>query len=242
MRVLLTGLVVLGVSTVARHDAQAQLRVQRAEIMDRQGFERPLVAYTMFLPTGWRGEGGVEYPQDNCGLVSRLRWKASAPDGVGTIEIVPEEKWSAGNFPMPETRCLQSSVAAARPYLEWWVQRNRRGARVMDYRARADLLKGFEGLTRNDPQLGLRSWVDGGELLIAYEQNGKPVREAISTVVFFTHTRMPSVGNGQGIELLQGFSTPGFAMRMPEGALNFKMIEALRQSIRTSSRRARNSS
>lgn len=240
MRLLVTGLVVLGAIGADWYDVQAQggtpgsLRVQRVEIMDRQGFERPLVAYTMFVPSGWRGEGGVEYPQpDGCGLISRLRWKATAPDGIGTIEIVPEEKWSSGNFPMPQNSCLQSSVGAARPYLEWWVQRNRRGARIMDYRPRPDMLKAFEGLSRNDTRLGLRSWVDGGEILIAYQENGKPVREAISTVVFFTHTRMPTLGNGQAIEMLQGASTPGFAMRMPEGVLNFKMIEALRQSIRS---------
>jgi hypothetical protein len=209
------------------------LRVQRVEIMDRNGFERPLVAYTMFVPSGWKAQGGVEYPPyDGCGLVSRLAWRATAPDGIGTIDIVPEEKWAAGNFPMPQNSCLRSQVAGARPYLEWWVQRNRRGARVLDYRPRPDLAKGMESLNRNDPQLGLRSWVDAGELLIAYEVNGKPVREAISTTAFFTHTRMPGLSGMQGTELLQGAAGPGFAMRMPDGALNFKMIEALRQSVR----------
>lgn len=241
MRVLLTGLIALAAAGADLRDGHAQapapaaaLRVQRVEIMDRQGFEKPLVAYTMFVPTGWKTEGGVEYPpQDGCGLISRLRWRAQAPDGSGAIEITPEEKWSAGNFPMPPNNCLQSQAASVRPYLEGWVQRNRRGARVMDFRPRPDLLKGLEALNSENPQIGLKSWVDAGEILIAYQQDGKPVREAISTVVMFSHSKFQSIGGNPGIEMLQGTSTPGFAMRMPDGALNFKMIEALRQSIHT---------
>lgn len=237
MRVLRVGLLALSVSGPVVSDIVGQvpatLRVQRVEIMDRNGFERPMVAYTMFVPSGWRGEGGVEYPPyDGCGLVSRLRWRATAPDGVSAVEIIPEEKWSAGNFPMPENKCLSSPVGAARPYLEWWVQRNRNGARVMDYRPRPDLMKGMESLNSQNPQIGMRTWVDAGEVLVAYQQNGKPVREAISTVVFFIHTRMPGLSGMQSIELLQGSSTPGFAMRMPEGTLNFKMVDALRGSVR----------
>jgi hypothetical protein len=220
-------------SVAAQQAASAPLRVQRQEILDRNGFEKPLVAYTLFVPSGWRGEGGVEYPMnDPCGLVNRLRWRATAPDGIGTLEITPEEKWSAANFPVPGNQCPMSQASGAKQYLEWWVQRNRRGARVMDFRPRPDMLKGMESLNTTNPQIGLRSWVDAGEILIAYDLNGKQVREAISVTAFFTHTRMPSLGNNPPMELLQASTGPGFAMRMPDGALNFKMIEALRQSIR----------
>lgn len=239
MRILSSALAALGVSVLIGTDLPAQqspansLRVQRVEIMDRNGFEKPLVAYTMFVPSGWKPEGGVEYPPyDGCGVLSRIRWRATAPDGIGSIDVVPEEKWSAANFPLPQNNCLRSQASNARAYLEWWAQRHRRGARVMDFRPRPDLMKGMEALTRNDPSIGLRSWVDAGELLIAYEVNGKEVREAVSTVVFFTHTRIQGLSGMPSTELLQGAAGPGFAMRMPNGALNFKMIEALRQSVR----------
>lgn len=239
MRLLLPAVIVLGAhglalpSLDAQQQAPAALRVSRQEIMDRNGFEKPLVAYTLFVPSGWRGEGGVEYSMnDPCGLVSKLRWRATAPDGIGTLETIPEEKWSAANFPVPGNQCPMSQASGARPYLEWWVQRNRRGARVMDFRPRPDMLKGMESLNTSNPQLGMRSWVEAGEILIAYEVNGKPVREAISTVAFFTHTRMEGLSGRQAMETLQGAAGPGFAMRMPDGALNFKMIEALRQSVR----------
>lgn len=211
------------------------LRVQKVEIMDRQGFEKPLVAATILVPVGWKGEGGVEWtPLDPCGDGHRFNWKATAPDGIGAIQLVPAEKWSAGSFPMPENKCLMAPVAAARAYLEWYAQRNRPGARVLDYRPRPDLAAPFASLANTTPMQGgeMRSWVEGGELLIGYTVRGKPVREAISTVGFFIQTRMAGMGGGPGFELLQGQTFTGFAMRAPEGALDFKMADALRQSMR----------
>lgn len=189
-----------------------------------------MVAYTMFVPVGWRAEGGIEYAQLNsCSPPSRINWKATAPDNSGALQIIPEEKWTSANFPLPEDGCPRAKVSAARPYLEWWVQRNRPGAKVLDYRERQDLAAPLKAIARNSQ--GMRSWADAGEILIAYQQNGKAVREAISSASFHILTELPSLNPGQSQQLLQGMAGPGFAMRMPEGALNFKMIEALRQSI-----------
>jgi hypothetical protein len=205
------------------------LRVQRAQIMDRRGFEKPLVAYTLFVPAGYRTEGEVEYaPLNSCGPAQRINWKASDPAGVGAIQIIPEEKWSAGNFPIPPDNCLHARVGGARPYLEWWVQRNRPGARILDYRSRPDLAEPFKRIAQEGN--GIRSWGDAGEILIAYQERGRPVRESISSASFYILTQMPSV-DGSQMELLQGSSAPGFAVRAPEGALDFKAAEALRQSI-----------
>ncbi len=209
----------------AQSSAPAPLRVQRAEIMDRRGFERPMVAYTLFVPAGWRGEGEIEYaPPGGCGPDQRINWRASDPAGVAAIQVVPEEKWSASNFQQPDN-CLHAQVGDTRSYLQWWVQRNRPGARVLDYRPRPDLAEPFKKIAQSGN--GIRSWGDAGEMLIAYQHNGRPVREAISSANFFIHTQM------SGMEMLQGVSAPGFAMRMPEGALDFKAAEAIRQSIRS---------
>ena len=214
----------------ARPRTVTPLRVQRAEIIDRQGFEKPMVAYTMFVPAGWRSEGGVEYAQVNsCGPASRINWKATAPDGVGAIQFIPEEKWSGASFQLPDDGCVRARISAARPYLEWWVLRNRPGAKILDYRPRPDLAKPFEAIVQNSE--GMRSWADAGEILLGFQHGGRPVREAISSAGFYILTQMPSLNPGQSQELLQGMTAPGFAMRMPEGALDFTMIEALRQSV-----------
>lgn len=239
LRTAITSAVALSAICIDLRDGHAlqaagALRVQRAEIIDRNGFEKPLVAYTLLAPAGWRAEGQIEWtPLDPCGSGHRIVWKATAPDGVAAVQVLPAEKWSASNLPpQQQDACLHASVSAARPYLEWWVQRNRPGAKVLDFRPRPDLIAPYKSLNQSWPESGMRSWVDGGELLIAYQQGGRPVREAISSVIAFTHTRFPSLDPNQTIELLQGQSFPGFAMRVPEGTLNFKTVEALRQSIR----------
>jgi hypothetical protein len=238
LRPAIHGALALGALTILPRSAYpvqnaggGPLRVQRAEIMDRRGFERPMVAYTLFVPAGWRGQGEVEYPQDNCGVNQRLNWSATAPDGIGAIQVIPEEKWSASSFPQDPDNCLHAPINNTRQYLEWWVQRNRPGARVLDYRPRPDLAAPFNRIAQQSN--GMRSWGDGGEILIAYQVQGRSVRESISTANFFIHTQMPGMGGSQGLELLQGSSAPGFALRMPEGALDFKAAEALRQSIRS---------
>src|SRR5690606_41422549 len=107
--------------------------------------------------------------------------------------------------------CLQlfpytTLFRSARAYLEWYAQRNRPGARVLDYRPRPDLAAPFASLANTTPMQGgeMRSWVEGGELLIGYTVRGKPVREALSTVGFFIQTRMAGMGGGPGFEPLQG--------------------------------------
>lgn len=101
---------------------------------------------------------------------------------------------------------------------------------MLDFRPRPDLAAPLQRIAQQGN--GMRSWGEGGEILIGYQQRGRPVREAISTAVFFIHTQFPSM-TGASTEMLQGMAGPGFAMRMPEGALDFKAAEALRLSIRS---------
>ncbi len=220
-----------GRTSAATAASTRSLRVKRAEIMDRNGFERPMVAYTLFVPAGWTGTGAVEYaPPGGCGPDHRINWKATAPDGSASIQMVPEEKWSGSNMPIQDP-CLQSPASSTRAYLQWWVQRNRPGARVLDYRARPELLKNLQSLVNNYPNEGMRTWVDAGEMLVSYQVGGRPMRESIVSIGFFIHTRYPSLEPGQNLETIQGSTLGGFAVRMPEGSLDFKTAEALRQSV-----------
>lgn len=207
--------------------APAHLRVQRSEILDRHGFDKPMVAYTMFIPAGWKGDGDIEYVLNNpCLMERRIRYRAAAPDGVGAITIVPEEKWTFSNMPANDN-CPHPQITTVRGYLESWVQRNRPGARVFDYRTRADLSAPYKAMERNDN--GMRAWSEGGEILVGYQVNGKPVREAISILIFFVQSEF--AGINANFTSFAGFTGPAFGMRMPEGTLNFKMVEALRQSV-----------
>lgn len=214
-------------SLAAQAPAPAHLRVQRTEILDRHGFEKPMVAFTMFIPAGWKGDGDIEYVLNNpCLMERRLKYQATSPDGIGAITIAPEEKWGFSNMPVQDN-CPHPQITTARGYLESWVQRYRPGARVLDYRARPDLSTPYKYVERNEN--GMRAWSEGGEILAGYQVNGKAVREAISVLIFFVRSEFPGI-NGN-IVSFAGFTGPAFGMRMPEGTLNFKMVEALRQSV-----------
>ena len=223
-----------GLAAQARPLPAGTLRVQPAQIIDRHGFEKPLVAATILVPLGWKGEGGVEWnPLDQCGGEGyRFNWKATAPDGVGAVSVLPAERWSSSNFPVPQNNCLSSPASGVRAYLEWFVQRSRPGARVLDFRPRPDLAAPYQQLAQLPATPGMRTWVEGGELLIGYQVGGRSVREAIASVTAFIHTRLQGLGAGQDLELLQGQAFTGFAMRAPEGQLDFKMADAIRQSLR----------
>jgi hypothetical protein len=235
-------LAALGGLAGGAHAVQAQaralppgaIRVERAEVIDRNGFEKPLVALTLFKPVGWRAEGGVEWdPTNTCGLGTRFNWRATAADNASAIQIVPQEKWNHGNFELPPN-CLMSRVDGARAYLEWWVARNRRGARVLDYRDRPEMVEPYKALNSVTPMPGgeLRSWVQAGEVLIGHTQGGRELREAISTIVWIRLNRFAPIGPNEPLQLLQGESLFGFAMRAPNGTLDFKTVDALRQSVR----------
>lgn len=189
-----------------------------------------MVAYTLFVPAGWKTDGGLEYARlGSCDPPTRIDWTAKAPDGLGELRIIPEEQWGSTNFPVPEDGCLRAPVVSARGYLEWWAQRHRPGARVLDYRARPELTKPFESLTQTTENL--KSWADAGELLLGYQVGGREVREAIVTTVFLLVSRLPAIGGAAPMEQLHGSSAPGFSLRMPNGALDFKAMDALRQSV-----------
>ena len=220
-----------------RPAASRALRVQRVEIMDRQGFEKPLVAATALVPVGWKPVGEVKWdPRDACGPGYRIDWEATSPDGLGAMHLLANEKWSSGGPPGTQDPCLVSPAADTRQYLEWLVRRVRPGARVLDYRARPELVQGFQSLgsdLRQPDGSGMRSWVEAGEILIGYSIRGKPVREAIAASLFFIHSTFPSLMPGPAPQLLQGSTLLVFAMRAPDGALDFKTADALRQSIQS---------
>ena len=55
------------------------IRVKRAEIIDRNGFEKPIVAASLMIPVGWSTEGGVVWQQNTSGCgrnTPHFAWRA----------------------------------------------------------------------------------------------------------------------------------------------------------------------
>ncbi len=214
-------------------------RVQKAEIIDPNGFERPMTAMTLVVPAGWRTSGGVVWQQGQveCGpLNTHVQWRAESPDGVSAIEILPEEMWSGTSIQIPgyQPKCPNISINNVRDYLTWLAQRVRSGARVLDFRDRPEFAAPLAFFNRNDSMSGYetRSWVQGGELLLGYQLNGREMRETIAGTVLFSHTRMAGVMPGEIREFMSLTALPAYAVRAPEGQLDFQLAELVRRSIK----------
>lgn len=212
-------------------------RVEPAVILDATGFEQPMGAATLFVPHGWRTTGGVVWGQQHmCTNGYGIEWQATSPDGTSSIAILPSEGWQSNNYGAPSATpgCKLAPYTSTRQYLESVAQRLRPGARVLDFRVRQDLQQQFANLnsTKPMPAGNVRTWVDAGELLLAFNENGRDMRGTIAAVVIFSQTRA-DYGTGSVMEALNAYTLPAFAVAVPNGQLNIGFFEAIRRSIKT---------
>ena len=217
-------------ATAAESLPPGTLRVQRAEIIDRQGFDKPLVAATMMVPAGWRHEGVVQWTVGaQCTNPYALRLRAQAPDGPSAIELLPGEGWGATSFGGQAGGCPQGSFRNPQEYLRAWVARHRANARWLDYRPRPD--RSRAGLEQAMPGGFFKSWVETGQALIAYTQDGRDMRETLAVTISFAASQFSGLG-GQPMQTLNGQSLGVVAWRAPDGQLDFRQFDALWQTLR----------
>ncbi|MEM9013981.1 MAG: hypothetical protein AAGB02_02630 [Pseudomonadota bacterium] len=218
---------------------QGAIRVERAKIIDAQGFEKPMTAATMLIPAGWKTQGGIGWnPQiSDCGPIpTHINWAAVAPDGVSQLQILPELKFTgmqANMAPPPQTQCPNMMITDATEFFRQYVGMVRSGAQIIDMRPRQDLKQQMEAMLQPQmsPGMGMevRQWVDAVDLLLAYSVNGQDVREIMTTGAVFFYTAIPDAMGGR-MESLLTSTMPTFALRAPNGQLNFKHAEMFRNS------------
>lgn len=212
------------------------IRVQRADVMDRNGFEKPMVATTVLIPVGWKAQGGIVWnAQETCGAGYNVNFRADAPDGASALHFFPMQRWEWNQMGAPSMPgCPMSQIGNVRQFLESTVQQARPGASVLEFNRRNDIEKQFAQLNQTTPMpMGeMRSWVEAGELLIAYDEGGVKMNEiVVATVTFNLNIMNPSYGM-PGSEMMSAASFPGFAMKAPEGKLDRRIAEMLRSSNR----------
>lgn len=217
------------------------VRLAPQVILDATGFAEPMAAATIFVPHGWRIDGGVFWDrQFMCTNGYNFIWTATAPDQSMSIGIAPQTAWEMNSLGAQPTRpgCQLMQIQSARDYLQATVQRSVQGARILDYRDRPDLLKeiGPQPSRTAMPMGEIRRWAEGGEVLFAFTQNGRDMRGSMTAVVQFDQnlTDMAAVsGMASRSEFLSAFAHPGWVATAPNGQFNFAFFEALRKSIKT---------
>jgi hypothetical protein len=207
------------------------VRVTTANIIDHGGFEKPLVAASMFVPAGWPTQSDVQWNMNlNCGAAQSLRLRAIAPDGSARFELMPGESWSASNYGGKVDGCQTASFRDSREYLQAWVQRYRPGARLLDYRTRPDRSVASE--QRQFPTSSVRIWTDSGQVLLGYSMNGRELRETVVADVQFTSIQSAMPGGNGAMESVQGRSLSIMSWRAPEGRLELRHVDAVIDSLR----------
>ncbi len=77
------------------------IKFKKVEIYDYNGFAKPVVAYTLLVPDGWKVSGGINWNLNaKCltGTVSN-HLKAESPDGKLSFEMFPIHTWEWMNDP-----------------------------------------------------------------------------------------------------------------------------------------------
>jgi len=220
-------------SAQAASDPAGALRVQRAEIIDSKGFEKPMLAGTLMVPAGWKHQGEVRWRTNasRCGRFYGFALQANAPDGSAAIELGTPEAWGATSHGAPAGDCPQANLRDAREYLHSWIQRHRPDARVVDYRPRPDKSR---MLGQNQWTGGaIRAWVDSGQAQITYRTDGREFHETLVANVSFTHSRMAGAG-GQAFESLQGEALGVLSWRSAAGPVPQRHFDLMWASLSTS--------
>ena len=222
--------------TAKRGLPPGSFHVQRVEIVDHNGFDRPMPASFGLVPIGWRTRGGVQWGQQfMCTNGYAVDWSASSPDGAQMVAVLPQEKWEANNYGagVSTPGCASASIGSVRQYLDNRVARLFAGARPVDYRTRPDLAAKFAQLSSSTPMpMGeLRTWVEAGEVLFDFEQQGRAMRGALAAVAVFSLSRTAGLAMGQSMDALTGTALPAFLATAPRGELNLRFTEAIRQSF-----------
>lgn len=78
------------------------LVLQRYRVMDPTGFEQPMEAYSILVPKGWKGSGGITWKVGDPCMAEAInnRVSVASPDGRFVLEIFPVQQWEWWDDPM----------------------------------------------------------------------------------------------------------------------------------------------
>lgn len=206
----------------------APLRVQQAEFVDRQGFERPMRAFTLMLPVGFRYEGEVVWTLSagGCQRPFSPQFQAKAADGGQAIALLPGDGWGRSTFGALAQGCPVGDIASAEAYMRHWVQRHRRGARWIGWQPRPDLVAPPATMDMGGGA-AMRNWHEAGRATVAYTHEGRPVQEILAVITHFATTTMPGLPGNPPMQSMSGESMGVLAWRAPEGQLDPKQFDAV---------------
>jgi hypothetical protein len=222
----------------------------RHRIMDPSGFEKPMLAATALVPAGWKADGKVVWaPHGQCGPDYALQWQALSPDASSAVSMLPAPNWMGVRtaFPFQQSdTCPQAFHTSAREWLEATARQILPGARVLDYRSLDEEVRPLREMLAQLPPLPVVQGFEGnvvieaGEILVAFEENGRDMRAALSGTATIARTRLADIMTSQLImDQVQGTPSGITLVKAPNGSLDLDLRRRVLTSVRYDSGWAR---
>jgi hypothetical protein len=85
--------------------------LERLRVIDPSGFERPMEAYSILVPRGWKSRGGITWQVGNPCMTEVIhnRVTVTSPDGAFELNIHPAQQWDWWDDPMMLQAMLQNA-------------------------------------------------------------------------------------------------------------------------------------
>jgi hypothetical protein len=226
----------------------AYYRMKRVTVTDQRGFERPMTALSLLIPSDWQFQGSVEYAKVlgcHANLV-QVVFRAASPDGRFAFEMFPGNTWQwaddqnavqtmrASNQQMAQFNrrgCDVAPPATAAQFIQQSVMPAiRRQARVAGIEAMPEISREVQrkvqemqaSLARQGIQVRARS--DVGRARIRYDLNGQQVEEWITAITYASGQVGPTFNmytNQMGQSLFYTCAAEGvYGFRAPQGQLD----------------------
>ena len=202
--------------------SQPAYRMKLIKVFDREGWDHPVEAYRILIPSDWQAEGWTRWRAGSIGCPDNIidaGFRAVAPDGVTGIEIFPPFSWQwvqdsalrqglqqqqEMNVRMlgPNARgCpMISAMTAADVLRTVIIPQHRPGAQIgpvemspeLAKAAQAQVAQGLDPLLKAGLLAGYH--VDAAKIHLLTSVHGKQAEETVSATVTVVQQLLPSMG------------------------------------------------
>jgi hypothetical protein len=222
-------------------------RMKKVTVVDEHGFERPMPALSLLVPSEWQFQGNVRYePSTGCHAdMVQVSFRATSPDNGLGIEMFPGVHWQWSDDPSA-VRAMQAASQQAMRFgrrecevmpsmtpegflRRWLIPRVRPDAKVLAIESMPDAAQKVREKAEQQQEMAVRAGMrmniraEIARARIAYSLAGRATEEWITAVTFSAATPGPSFNMATGqMGQTQYYNCGGyliFAMRAPSGQL-----------------------
>jgi hypothetical protein len=222
-------------------------RMKKVAVIDEHGFERPMRALSLLVPSDWQFQGSVRY---NTALgchadLVQVSFRAASPDNRFAVEMFPGLHWTWADDPS-SVRAMQMSAQQSLRFgrkecdimppmgpgdflRRMVVPKVRPNARVVAVEPMPDVSQKLQEKAREQENMAarvgmrMRIHAEAARARLEYDLNGQAVEEWVTAVTFAAATAGPSFDMATGRMGQTLFYNCGgyllFALRAPQGQL-----------------------